>query len=167
MTTINHSQYNVSARYNEARFKRHFGKVRSELEKVKEARAGKAASSRAGGSGARVPLQPRQRRGAMRHGSAASAVAVHFTEKGTLGIEWDAGAVLATPNYAREVRSMLMGPPADTGADTGNESSASPTVDFTPAESFDRVRPGYVFKNGEKGLGYYREGPVPAAGGTY
>jgi len=35
---------------------------------------------------------------------------------------------------------------------------------FTPSATFTGARPGFVFKKGSSGVGYYRDGPGPSFG---
>jgi len=50
------------------------------------------------------------------------------------------------------------------GAVGGWEGGAAASGDFVPSSAFSGARPGYVFKRGDKGVGYYADGP--AAGGA-
>jgi hypothetical protein len=60
--------------------------------------------------------------------------------------------------------------PADDTLDRGGEDAGAdapvPTiVEFIPSEYFKGAKPGYVFKAGEKGVGYYPDAnPAPAKG---
>ena len=51
-------------------------------------------------------------------------------------------------------------PPQWTGGGGGGGGGGG---DFTPSAAFAGARPGYVFKRGEQGVGYYRDGPAPGA----
>jgi ribosome biogenesis protein BMS1 len=66
-----------------------------------------------------------------------------------------AGAAEDTAPAGAE-RAALPAPPAPNGSSAAAEAHAG--ADFVPAASFGGARPGYAFKAGSAGLGYYREG---------
>ena len=49
------------------------------------------------------------------------------------------------------------------GEDAGADAPVPTIVEFIPSEYFKGAKPGYVFKAGEKGVGYYPDSnPAPA-----
>lgn len=168
--------------YTEKRFKRHFGKVRGELEKVKRAWTTKdapppssgnsAAGYSAGATGERPAVAPTARRSVLRRGCMALRVEVSFTEPGMLGIEWEPEAVLEPPDAASEVLAGLQqlavgtrpgGRAASVSrgdlhpkAAVSGAKSPPPGVDaFVPSSRFAGARAGYQFQLGDLGVGYY------------
>ena len=109
--------------YTQKRFKKHFGKVRSELEKVKQflaapppeakkpataaAGAAAAAAGGPGGGGSEAPPRKRTRGSVLRVGASSGVQTVSFTEPGLLGIEWGAEVTLKPADAVREVLGEL------------------------------------------------------------
>jgi hypothetical protein len=58
----------------------------------------------------------------------------------------------------------VMGAGSSSSSNEGNEGSeGSSDADFMPSCAFTGARPGYVYKRGSCGLGYYRDTPPPCA----
>lgn len=60
--------------------------------------------------------------------------------------------------------SALDGPPAEPSKKRAPQGDA--LDGFVPTQAFAGPRAGYVFKHGERGVGYYRDGTSPAVPGT-
>ena len=170
--------------YTQKRFKRHFGKVRSELQKVKEALAAPKPDATAAapvkGAAAPAPRRTPSRRSLLRVGAAARLSSASFAEPGLLGIEWAAEAVLRPPDHVAEVLGELRAAADAAGAKprgadntaiasrgdlhpkavvAGKRADAVPPpkgfAAFEPSPTFEGARDGYQFQLGSMGVGYY------------
>ena len=126
--------------YTQKRFKKHFGKVRSELEKVKQfltapppqaskpaaagAEGGGAAAAGGGGGsagaagGEAAPRKP-SRGSVLRVGASSGVQTVSFTEPGLLGIEWGPEVTLKPADAVREVLGELQAAAAASASGAG------------------------------------------------
>lgn len=130
--------------YTQKRFKKHFGKGRSELEKVKQFLAAPASPApdsaapkqRSGsddgtGHDATAPRAP-SRCSVLRVGAASRKRTVAFTATGLLGIQWRPAATLKPPDAVTEVLGELQAAAADAGRKCPDKSAIASRGDLHP-----------------------------------
>jgi|EP01043_Picozoa_sp_COSAG02_P060012 hypothetical protein len=130
--------------YTQKRFKKHFGKGRSELEKVKQfleapaavaqdaaAPAQHSGSDGSKGDDATAPRAP-SRRGVLRVGAASRKRTVAFAAPGLLGIQWRPAATLKPPDAVNEVLGGLQAAATDAGSKGADKSAIASRGDLHP-----------------------------------
>jgi hypothetical protein len=70
---------------------------------------------------------------------------------------------LATPHSCSAARSAYAAPIPRAPSSGGEQVANAQTGDFVAAAAFQGSKPGYVFKNGQNGLGYYMDCPPASA----
>ena len=138
--------------YTQKRFKKHFGKGRSDLEKVKEFLAAPAAApapaardigkdaptrsgaSEQGGQGDAAVKAPRasSRRSVLRVGAASRIRTVAFTAPGLLGIQWRPAVTLKPADAVSEVLGELQAAAASAGKQDADKSAIASRGDLHP-----------------------------------
>ena len=134
--------------YTQNRFKKHFGKGRSDLEKVKEFLAAPApaapgigkdartrnAASEQGGQGDAEIKAPRapSRRGVLRVGASSRLRTVAFTAPGLLGIQWRPATTLKPPDAVSEVLGESQAAATSAGRKDADKSAIASRGDLHP-----------------------------------
>ena len=129
--------------YTQKRFKKHFGKGRSDLEKVERFLAAPAAEELGAGTATQsddgqvseaptrtAPRAP-SRRSVLRVGAASRTRTVAFTAPGLLGIQWRPTVTLKPPNAVSEVLGELQAA-SDAGSAKADKSAIASRGDLHP-----------------------------------